>query len=101
LTPPSFPTAVPTMTATLSPTATQLPFPSATPTATLTRLPESYVVQRDDWLIKIAIRLYGGRWGWEWRCLYERNRAVIGDNPHLIFRGQVLRGIRPCGGQGE
>ena len=108
-TPTETPTAVPT--ASPSPTSTPIqpntPEPTAVPTAvptltstpepTAVELPEFYVVRKDDWLIRIAMRLYGSPYGWEWRCLYERNRGVIGENPHLIYRGQVLVGIRGCG----
>lgn len=99
-------TAVPTQTATPLPTATVTDVP-ATPTPLPTLAPSPvptiapaenyYVVQKDDWLIKIAIFLYGGRYGWEWECLWRMNRQTIGDNPHLIFRGQKLVGIRECG----
>lgn len=45
-----------------------------------------YVVQRGDWLSTIA-----ARHGTTWRELYDRNRDVIGSNPHLIHPGQRLR----------
>jgi len=83
-------TAVP---ATVEPTGTAVP----TATASATELPETYTVERDEWLILIAQRLYQSPYGWEWECLWQTNRAVIGDNPHLIYRGQKLRGIRECG----
>ncbi|WP_435153532.1 transglycosylase family protein [Micromonospora aurantiaca (nom. illeg.)] len=47
-----------------------------------------YVVRRGDTLSEIAVaqRVDGG-----WRALHERNRAVVGDDPGLIFPGQLLR----------
>ncbi|MDW3848242.1 LysM peptidoglycan-binding domain-containing protein [Micromonospora sp. BRA006-A] len=47
-----------------------------------------YVVRRGDTLSEIAVaqRVDGG-----WRALHERNRAVVGDDPGLIFPGQRLR----------
>ena len=95
------PTATNTATATPEPTGTAVP--TVTPSPTLAPSPVAtvaqnyYIVQKDDWLIKIAQFLYGGQYGWEWRCLYEVNRAVIGDDPNLIYRGQKLVGIRECG----
>lgn len=46
-----------------------------------------YEVVRGDTLSHIAVRHHveGG-----WTALYERNRAVVGDNPHLIYPGQRL-----------
>ncbi|MFJ5543991.1 transglycosylase family protein [Micromonospora chalcea] len=48
----------------------------------------TYVVRRGDTLSEIAVaqRIDGG-----WRALHERNRAVVGDDPGLIFPGQRLR----------
>ncbi|MEV5634142.1 transglycosylase family protein [Micromonospora tulbaghiae] len=48
----------------------------------------TYVVRRGDTLSEIAVaqRVDGG-----WRALHERNRAVVGDDPGLIFPGQRLR----------
>ncbi|MEU4794119.1 transglycosylase family protein [Micromonospora tulbaghiae] len=47
----------------------------------------TYVVRRGDTLSEIAVaqRVDGG-----WRALHERNRAVVGDDPGLIFPGQRL-----------
>ena len=93
------PTLEPTATATLVATLVSPPTATMIPTAVPTIEPlDTYTVQRGDWLIKIAIHLYGGRYGWQWKCLHANNRAVIGDDPNLIYRGQVLRGIRGCGG---
>ncbi|MBU8861097.1 MULTISPECIES: transglycosylase family protein [unclassified Micromonospora] len=67
----------------------------ATPQRAATRvLPQpssaagTYVVRRGDTLSEIAVaqRVDGG-----WRALHERNRAVVGDDPGLIFPGQRLR----------
>jgi resuscitation-promoting factor RpfA len=46
-----------------------------------------YTVRPGDTLSEIAARyrVSGG-----WQALYQRNRAVVGDNPHLIFPGQRL-----------
>ncbi|MDO3685585.1 transglycosylase family protein [Micromonospora sp. C28ISP2-4] len=48
----------------------------------------TYVVRRGDTLSEIAVAQHvdGG-----WRALHERNRAVVGDDPGLIFPGQRLR----------
>ncbi|MEW2444113.1 transglycosylase family protein [Micromonospora marina] len=68
---------------------------TATPERAATRVaprPSSgagtYVVRRGDTLSEIAVaqRVDGG-----WRALHERNRAVVGDDPGLIFPGQRLR----------
>lgn len=40
-----------------------------------------YTVVTGDYLSTISV---------DWRPLWERNRAVIGENPNLIFPGQVL-----------
>ncbi len=48
----------------------------------------SYTVASGDNLSRIAYRLYGD--SSRWREIYDMNRAVIGDNPNLIFPGQVL-----------
>ena len=48
----------------------------------------TYLVRPGDTLSEIAVaqRVDGG-----WRALHERNRAVVGDDPGLIFPGQRLR----------
>ncbi|MFE1900939.1 transglycosylase family protein [Streptomyces yangpuensis] len=50
-------------------------------------LPNPYVVAPGDSLSAIATdqHVEGG-----WQALYETNRAVVGDNPNLIFPGQRL-----------
>jgi nucleoid-associated protein YgaU len=47
----------------------------------------TYVVKGGDTLFQIATRLHvpGG-----WPALYQENLAVIGDNPDLLFPGQLL-----------
>jgi hypothetical protein len=47
----------------------------------------TYVVRSGDTLSTIAQRqsVQGG-----WHALYERNRAVVGNNPNLILPGQTL-----------
>ena len=47
-----------------------------------------YVVQRGDTLWDISRRQSGDPR--RWREIYERNRALVGDNPNLIFPGQRL-----------
>jgi TP901 family phage tail tape measure protein len=80
------------------------PFPAPVPTPPPAPPPptppqqaaRTYIVQRGDWLSKIAPKL-----GLTWQKLYEMNRAVIGPNPNLIYPGQVLKydrgGILPPG----
>lgn len=45
-----------------------------------------YVVQPGDYLSMIA-----PRFGESWQKLYADNRGVIGNDPNLIFPGQVLK----------
>lgn len=47
--------------------------------------PTIYIVQSGDNLSKIA-----KQYNTTWRAIYERNRATIGSNPNLIYRGQRL-----------
>lgn len=89
-------TPTPTETPTPEPTAMPTAVPTITPEPTAVELPEFYVVKKDDWLIRIAMRLYNSAYGWEWRCLYRMNRGIIGDDPNLVYRGMVLKGIREC-----
>ena len=44
-----------------------------------------YTVQKGDNLTKIA-----KKYNTSWKKIYNDNRTVIGDNPNLIFPGQVL-----------
>lgn len=46
-----------------------------------------YTVLAGDWLSTIAPRI---GYGSDWQRLWQENRAVIGENPHLIFPGQEL-----------
>lgn len=46
----------------------------------------AYVVQPGDYLSKIA-PVYGE----SWQKLYADNRAVVGNDPNVIFPGQVLK----------
>ena len=46
----------------------------------------TYVVQLGDTLSEVAAVRGDGNW----QALHERNRAVVGDNPNLIFPGQNL-----------
>lgn len=48
--------------------------------------PNSYTVVPGDTLSQIAAQ----RTSEPWRRLYERNAAVVGSNPDLIFPGEVL-----------
>ncbi|WKV76062.1 transglycosylase family protein [Streptomyces sp. PCS3-D2] len=64
------------------------PVQAAAPRPTGTKvLPNPYVVAPGDSLSAIATeqRVEGG-----WQALYETNRAVVGDDPNLIFPGQRL-----------
>ncbi|MEG0153650.1 MAG: LysM peptidoglycan-binding domain-containing protein [Cellulosilyticaceae bacterium] len=40
-----------------------------------------------DYLSKIARKFYGD--ANQWRKIYDANKAVIGNNPNLIYPGQV------------
>jgi hypothetical protein len=61
--------------------------------------PGSYVVVRGDSLWKIARNVLsadgerpsGAAVGTYWRSIYDTNRNVIGDNPNLIFPGQIFQ----------
>lgn len=48
----------------------------------------TYTVVSGDYLCKIAKNLTGDSANWQ--AIYEQNRAVIGDNPDLIYPGQQL-----------
>lgn len=47
-----------------------------------------YYVQKGDCLWRIAEKLLGD--GRRWTEIYERNRALIGSNPSLIYEGMAL-----------
>lgn len=87
------PEATATSEATPTEGATLPPRPEATATPTATGLPETYTVQRGDYLILISERFYGQAAGWY--CLWRWNVERV-ENPNLIFAGQVLGGVRPC-----
>jgi nucleoid-associated protein YgaU len=46
-----------------------------------------YVVEPGDTLEGIALKVCGNK---NWQKIYNENIAVVGDNPDLIFPGQVL-----------
>lgn len=49
---------------------------------------QTYTVAKGDCLWIIAKRFYGS--GAKYTKIYEANKATIGDNPNLIYAGQVL-----------
>lgn len=51
-------------------------------------VPATYTVRSGDWLSSIARDQMGSID--KWQELYEANKAVVGDDPNLIFPGQVL-----------
>lgn len=50
-----------------------------------------YTVESGDTLYGIAKAHGEGSGSGNWHALYQRNRAVVGSNPDLIYPGQVLR----------
>lgn len=50
---------------------------------------DMYTVQSGDSLWAIAQRKLGN--GFDWRELYNWNRSTVGDNPNLIYPGEVLK----------
>jgi phospholipase C len=50
--------------------------------------PVLYTVRPGDSLYSIAQSQLGD--GGKWRQLYEQNRSVVGNNPHLLVPGEVL-----------
>jgi nucleoid-associated protein YgaU len=54
---------------------------------------ESYMIQRGDFLIKIAKKEYGD-WR-KWRDIYRWNKEEIGDNPNLIYPYHFLDLLKP------
>ena len=50
---------------------------------------KTYTVKSGDSLWKIAQKLYGS--GSQYTKLYNANKGVIGNNPNLIYPGQVLK----------
>ncbi len=98
---PSAVTPAPTTSSSSAPTISIAPITSAPPAATVpstsraarptsggtsTTRPITYVVHPGDNLTVISqwFKLHG------YGSLYERNKAVIGDNPNLIFPGQKI-----------
>jgi nucleoid-associated protein YgaU len=78
-------------------TTAKTPPPPPAPTPAPAR---TYTVAKGDTLWAIAKKQLGQ--GNRWTELYEKNRAVIGDNPDLIKPGQVLTlpdAIPPGGGR--
>lgn len=51
-------------------------------------IPDTVIVQEGDSLWRIAEKYFGD--GRKYRILYDRNRAVIGDNSDMILPGTVL-----------
>ena len=50
---------------------------------------KTYTVKSEDTLWDISKKLYNDSTRWE--ELYEKNKDIIGDNPHLIYPGQILQ----------
>lgn len=48
----------------------------------------TYTVQSGDCLWNIAKKFYGN--GSEYTKIYNANKGVIGENPNLIYPGQIL-----------
>lgn len=61
---------------------------SRSASANVTVAKDAHVVVSGDTLSELALRYTGDA---DWRELHEMNRGVVGDNPHLIFPGQVLQ----------
>lgn len=59
--------------------ATTSPVPSSS---------KAYTTVKDDCLWNIAKKFYGN--GSKYMVIYNANKGVIGDNPNLIYPGQVL-----------
>lgn len=53
------------------------------PTAPVESATGEYVVKQGDYLSKV--------FGNDWRNVYEQNKDTVGDNPNLIFPGEVLK----------
>lgn len=69
-----------------APAPTPEPTPAPTPAPTPEPSYVEYIVQPGDSLSAIA-----ERYGTTWQKIYDDNRGVIGDNPSLIYPGQVLK----------
>lgn len=77
----------------------ELTIPNVTPkgetigTSIKTEAPDGnreYVVQKGDYLSKIAVNFYGNGKGYQWTIIWQENKAQI-KNPNLISPGQKLR----------
>ena len=53
-----------------------------------TTTPQTYTVKNGDCLWNIAKKFYGN--GAKYTVIYNANKNVIGNNPNLIYAGQVL-----------
>lgn len=62
--------------------------PAAVPERPAPPAAQTYTVAKGDCLWKIAQRLYGN--GADYTKIYEANKGLIGNDPDLIFSGQVL-----------
>jgi nucleoid-associated protein YgaU len=51
--------------------------------------PRVYIVEEDDYLSKIAKKVYGD--AHRWPEIYEANKDIIGPDPNIIHGGQKLR----------
>lgn len=60
----------------------------ATTEADTTVSGDMYRVKDGESLFIIAEREYGSKD--EWVVLYDANKEVIGENPHMIFPGQMI-----------
>lgn len=49
---------------------------------------QTYTVVKGDCLWNVAKKFYGN--GSKYTIIYDANKGVIGDNPNLIYQGQVL-----------
>ncbi len=49
---------------------------------------QTYTVVKGDCLWNVAKKFYGN--GSKYTIIYDANKGIIGDNPNLIYQGQVL-----------
>lgn len=68
--------------------ANATPVSTSPTTATSTSAPVYHTVVSGDNLYTLALHFYGQ--GMQYHEIYMANQAVIGDNPRLIYPGQVL-----------
>ena len=64
-------------------------FPGVVPGQAKPAEPRIYIVLDDDYLSKIAKKVYGD--AKRWPEIYEANKDIIGSNPNIIHGGQKLR----------